>query len=333
MQEIWQKILEENPSSNFLQSPLWAEMNKELGRKLIMRTFDDRALYLGIIKDAKRGRYLEIPGGPILDWNDKPLREKLFKSILEEAKSNKCVFVRFRPQLLNTKENEALLRNTAEKNKFDLRLSPMHLHAQNTVILNLKKSEEELLMEMRRQTRYEVRRAEKFEISVLEDSSEKMLEEFHSVQSETAKRQNFVPPSKKELFAEKSSFSPKNFRLYVSRTKEGEPIAYGLIISFGKEAEYFEAASTELNRKLPGAYALLWRAIRDLKEAGFERFNLWGIAPPGVENHRYSGVTTFKTGFGGEIVEFLPAHDIVVNKLLYKFDEIIETARKKKRNL
>lgn len=331
MQETWTKVLQQNPDSNFLQSPLWAEMNKQIGHKLVVRTFEDKALYLGIIKNAKRGRYLEIPGGPIVDWSDKELIKTIFTSITEEAKKEKCVFVRFRPQLKNTEENQKYIKNLQKS--FDIRPAPMHLHAQNTVILDLRKSEDELLMAMRRQTRYEVRRSEKLEMKVVEDSSEKMLKEFHSVQTETAKRQHFVPPSEKELFAEKSAFSPDNFRLYLAKSKEGEPVAYGLILSFGKEAEYFEAASTELNRKLPGAYALLWQAIKDLKQAGFSRFNLWGIAPPNVENHRYSGVTTFKTGFGGEVVEFIPAEDLVVNKLLYKFDELIETARKKKRNL
>ena len=95
MQETWTKILQQNPDSNFLQSPLWAEMNKQIGHKLVVRTFDDKALYLGIVKNAKRGRYLEIPGGPIVDWNDKELVKKIFASITEEAKKRKmriCAF-------------------------------------------------------------------------------------------------------------------------------------------------------------------------------------------------------------------------------------------------
>ena len=209
----------------------------------------------------------------------------------------------------------------------------MHLHAQNTVILDLTKTEDELLMSMRRQTRYEVRRGEKLGLKVLEDASEAAFDDFHKVQAETAKRQNFIPPSKKELLAERTAFMPDHLKLYKVVDAENRPVAYGLILTYGNEAEYFEAASTDLNRKLPGSTALLWQAIKDLKSQGLKRFNLWGIAPPGVEHHRYSGVTTFKTGFGGEIVEFIPAQDIVISKLKYKLDELVETARKKKRNL
>ena len=334
MDESWNKIFQKYPEANFLQSPLWAETNRLVGHKLVVRTFEDRAMFLGIIKDARRGRYLEIPGGPLVDWEDQKLVKTVYESILEAAKQEKCVFVRFRPQLFRTSENEQLIKNLKKEIKgLDLRPAPMHLHAQNTILLDLSKTEEELLMSMRRQTRYEVRRAEKLNLKVVEDSSEQAFEEFHSVQAETAKRQNFIPPSKNELLAERKAFSPDHLKLYKVLDENAKPVAYGLVLIYGKEAEYFEAASTDLNRKLPGAYALLWRAISDLKALGIERFNLWGIAPPGVEHHRYSGVTTFKAGFGGEVVEFIPAQDIVVDKLKYKFDELIENVRKKKRNL
>lgn len=323
--------MKEFKEANFLQSPLWAEANRLVGHKPIARELDDKARFLALVKNARRGRYLEIPGGPLLDWSDQKLVQTVFIEITNLAKQEKCVFVRFRPQLLNTEANQKIIKSLEKS--FDLRPAPMHLHAQNTVILDLEKSEEDLLMAMRRQTRYEVRRGEKLGLKVAEDSSEKMFKEFHSVQVETAKRQGFIPPSEKELLAERTAFSPDHIKLYRVTDPENSPVAYGLILTYGEEAEYFEAASTDLNRKLPGSTALLWQAIKDLKAEKIKRFNLWGIAPPGVAHHRYSGVTTFKTGFGGRVVEFIPAQDIVINKLRYKLDELVETARKKKRNL
>jgi len=317
--------------ANFLQSPLWAETNRLIGHKPITREFGGQARFLALVKDARRGRYLEIPGGPLLDWHDKALLKAVFADIVGLARQEKCVFVRFRPQLENTEANQKLIQGL--RHSFDLRPAPMHLHAQNTVILDLDKSEDELLMAMRRQTRYEVRRGAKLGLQVTADSSEQMFKEFHAVQLETAKRQGFIPPSERELLAERTAFLPDHLRLYKVTDSENHPVAYGLILSYGAEAEYFEAASTELNRKLPGSTALLWQAIKDLKAQGIKRFNLWGIAPPGVTSHRYAGVTTFKTGFGGRVVEFIPAQDIVINRLRYKLDELVETVRKKKRNL
>ena len=338
----WKEIVQKFPEANFLQSPEYGKMNELLGERVLTEEFDGEGYALMIVRDAKRGRYLEIPCGPLLDWADAKLVGRAFARIREVAQREKCVFVRIRPQLPATEENLKLLAGLW------LVKSPMHLAAEHTVMIDLTQSEEELLAGMRRQTRYEVRRADKFGIAVERDNSEALFREFHKVQMETAKRQGFVPPSLKTLMAEREAFGDKVW-IYVARTGAAdeakqaqqktpitevrEPIAYGLIIGDEMEVDYYEAASTELNRKLPGAYALLWRVMRDMKTAGYQRFNLWGIAPAGQPNHRYAGVTTFKTGFGGDIVEYVPAHDLVISRVGYLKDLVVEKARKKRRHL
>ena len=176
-------------------------------------------------------------------------------------------FIRLRPQLLETPENLEIMKSIGAK------LAPWYLAAEHTVIIDLSQSEEQLLSNMRRQTRYEVRRADKLGIKVERGNSEKLFKEFHAVQAETAARQHFIPPDLKTLLAEREAFG-KNANIYVAKTAEGEPIAYGLILVDGDEAEYYEAASTDLNRKLPGAYALQWKIIRDLKKQGVKYYNL-----------------------------------------------------------
>ena len=326
MSSNWGKIKKAFSEANFLQSPEYGKMNEILGDKVVTEDFGGQGWALMIVRDAKRGRYLEIPCGPLIDWGDKRLAREVIQKITEVAKREKCVFVRMRPQLGATGDNSKKLE------ALGLKQSPMHLAAEHTVMISLAASEEEMLARMRRQTRYEVRRADKLGIKVEKGNSEEVFREFHAVQMETAKRQGFVPPSLKVLLAEREAFGD-DVQIYVARTAEGEPVAYGLIIGDGREADYYEAASTDLNRKLPGAYALLWQAMRDLKKAGYERFNLWGIAPAGQPGHRYAGVTTFKTGFGGEVVEYVPAHDLVISKVGYLKDYIVDTARKTRRHL
>ena len=322
----WKKIVEKYPEANFLQSPEYGKMNKILGEKVVEENFSEKGSAIMIVRDAKRGRYLEIPCGPLIDWGDKAATREVIDEIINIAKNEKCVFVRLRPQLKNSAEN------LQKMSALGLKKAPMHLAAEHTVMIDLTKPKDELLANMRRQTRYEVRRAGKLGITVEKYNSDEIFKEFQKVQAETAKRQGFVPPSLKTLLAEKKAFG-NNIIIYIAKTSEGEPVAYGLIIKSGEEGDYYEAASTELNRKLPGAYALLWKVMQDLKDEGYKRFNLWGIAPAGQPNHRYAGVTTFKTGFGGEIVEYVPAHDMIINKLGYMKDLIVETARKKKRHL
>lgn len=311
---------------NFLQSDAWKKTNELIGHKVITEKIGKDGYVQMIIKKAKRGRYMEIPGGPLINWKIEKQVEQAKEIIVKTAKENRCVFVRLRPMLMANSLNLNILK------RFGARKSPMHLAAEHTVILDLTKSEETILAEMRRQTRYEVRRADKLGIKVEKGNSKELFEEFHQIQKATALRQHFVPPDLKTLMAEREAFG-KNATIYVAKTPEGEPIAYGLILVDGEEGDYYEAASTDLNRKLPGAYALQWQVIKDLKKKGIKRYNLWGIAPPNQPHHRYAGVTTFKTGFGGEIVTYVPAHDLVINRIKYAPDFLIETIRKKRRHL
>ena len=60
--EKWQQIQVRFSEANFLQSPAWQKMNELVGHKVIIDANDD-TWCLMIVKDAKRGRYLEVPGG------------------------------------------------------------------------------------------------------------------------------------------------------------------------------------------------------------------------------------------------------------------------------
>ncbi len=319
----WTQTMQKYPEANFLQSPVWGRVNELVGHKVIIEETANYWCQM-IVKDAKRGRYLEVPGGPLVDWKNREQVEEIFLKIKAIAHQEKCVFVRLRPQLRATE--------IGQLEGLGLRKAPMHLHAEHTVILDLTKSEDDLLKEMRRQTRYEVRQADKLGIKVEWSNTEDIFREFHRVQAETATRHHFVPPDLKMLMAEREAFG-NNARLYVAKSETDAPVAYGLILIEGDEAEYFEAASTELNYKLPGAYALQWQVIRDLKALGIKRYNLWGIAPSGQTKHRYAKVTTFKRGFGGEVVEYVPAQDLVLNWARYSLNLSVETIRRKRRNL
>ena len=328
----WQSNLSRHPESNFAQSELWDEVQSRLGAKTFADVRESGATTLMIERDARRGRYLEIPCGPVLDWKKPAQVNAAFATIKSTAEQAGAIFVRFRPQLDDTPENQALLATAAEKVGLKLRPAKMHLAAEHTVLLDLTKSEADLLAAMRRQTRYDVRRAAKLGITVERRTDDAIFKEFHKIQKQTAERQHFIPPDFATLEAIHATFGD-HAPIYVARTSEGKAIAYGLILETAQEADYYEAASTSLNQKLPGAHALIWQVARDAKAAGIPRLNLWGIAPPHQPHHRYAGVTTFKTGFGGEVKNFIPAQDLIISPLQYLPNYLIETIRKKVRHL
>ncbi len=323
-------VAKNHPEANFLQTSSWGKVYELDGEKVFYLGLSERDELHGtavvILKNAKRGRYLEIPGGPILDWDHEPrFVDEFMDEIKKIAEENDCVFVRMRPNISDTQSHRDMVE------KLGLVLSPMHLHAEHTVMIDLSLTEDQLLKDMRRQTRYEVRRAEKMGIQVTYDTSKYAFSDFYNLQEQTAKRQGFIPSKRQFIMAQREAFSGAA-RIYTA-TMDGRPLAKALVIMQTPEAVYHEAASTEEGRKLPGAYALQWRVIRDAKDLGFKRYNLFGIAPPNSPDHRYAGVTTFKTGFGGDKITYLPAHDLVIRPMHYRFVHALEMIRKKHRHL
>lgn len=328
--ELDKYVFKAHPEANFLQTSAWGRVYETDGETVFYRGVkkDDTlvASALIILKPAKRGRYLEIPGGPLLDWDkDKKTLKFFLDEVRKMAVEHKCVFVRMRPNIYDTPEHEKLAQ------EMGLAKSPMHLHAEHTVMLDLTKSEDELLADMRRQTRYDVRRSAKLGIKVDYDNSKEAFDAFYDIQLKTAERQGFIPSSRKFIQAQREAFGD-NARIYTA-SLDGTVLAKGLILLQKPEAIYHEAASTDEGRKLPGAHALQWQVIKDAKEMGLKRYNLFGIAPPNSPHHRYAGVTTFKCGFGGEQVTFMPAQDLPVKKLHYKAVHTLEEIRKKRRHL
>ena len=328
--ELDKYVFKAHPEANFLQTSAWGKVYEIDGETVFYRGVkkDDAlvASALIILKPAKRGRYLEIPGGPLLDWDkDKKTLKFFLDEVRKMAIEHKCVFVRMRPNIYDTPEHEKLAQ------EMGLVRSPMHLHAEHTVMLDLTKTEDELLADMRRQTRYDVRRSAKLGIKVDYDNSKEAFDAFYDIQLKTAERQGFIPSSRKFIQAQREAFGD-NARIYTA-SLDGTVLAKGLILLQKPEAIYHEAASTDEGRKLPGAHALQWQIIKDAKEMGLKRYNLFGIAPPNSPHHRYAGVTTFKCGFGGEQVTFMPAQDLPVKKLHYKAVHTLEEIRKKRRHL
>ncbi len=320
----WNQFTKMRAEANFLQSWEWGEAHIAQGFEILRHQLvidgSVQAVVLGIIKHARRGTYLEIAGGPLVDWDNKEVVEILMAGITRYAREHECVFVRIRPQAQNV-----------DLAQYGGRSAQMHLHAEHTSILDISPGLDTLLEQMRQQTRYEVKRAARRDIEVHTENSQEALNRFTDMQAATAARQGFVPSSPAFLADVMHAFG-EHATIYEAY-KEGALLNSALVLSWGNEADYFEAASIPEARKEPGAYAILWQAILNAKTSGATRFNFWGVAPNDNPHHRYAKVTTFKRGFGGADVTYTHAHDFVIRPLAYTKNWIVETVRKRRRKL
>lgn len=324
--DLWENFLFGHTEANFLQSWYWGQFHQNLGNPIKRTGFylNDKLLgvMLSVVESAKRGRYLTVPGGPIIDWENSGLVKRFIEEIKDIARWEKCVFIRVRPQL---ESNDFSAKIFAENG---FRGAPMHFHAELTSRLDITKSEDELIVQMRKTTRYEIKKAISIGIKVTSTKDWGAIKDFYNLQIETAKRQKFVPFSYKFLYEQFKVFSQEDKSLLYRAEFEGKLLSQAFVIFYGHEAVYHYGASTEEGRKYPGAYLIQWEAIREAKKRRLTRYNFWGVAPLDDPKHRFYGVSVFKRGFGGQDFAHLHAQDLVIDSSRYTINSIIENVRK-----
>jgi lipid II:glycine glycyltransferase (peptidoglycan interpeptide bridge formation enzyme) len=328
----WEQFIASRPEANFLQSWNWGVFQQALGKKVFYLGVFDNNQQVGallVVKEvAKRGNYLAIAGGPIIDWPR--LSADQLRSIFEYLKGlahqEKCLFIRFRPQALDSAELRSQLQ------QLGVNAAPMHLTADLTLQLDLTQSEEQILSGMRKNTRYEIRHAQRQNITADISKNPAAIQPFYEHQLALAAKHHFVPFSYQFLFEQFKAFATDDQVVLISSFQGEQLLATAFVIFYNGEAVYHYGISTPANDQLAGSYACQWTAIQEAKRRGCTRYNFWGIAPKDEATHRFSGVSLFKRGFGGQEVAYLPAHDLPTSPF-YRLTHFFEKLRKQARHL
>lgn len=306
--EKWEEFVLSRDEANFLTSWNWGVFQKRLGKKVFCLGMEENSGLVGAMlvvkEEAKRGHYLAIAGGPLINWKNQAQINLFVSTVRELAREEKCVFVRVRPQIIDSKDNRALF------GSMGFGLSPMHLTADLTRQIDLTKSEEEIMIGMRKSTRYEIRKVESGKLKIEKSNNVSDIEEFYKHHLALAKKHDFVPFSYDFLYEQFRVFVKDDQAMLFHAYKGNNLLASAFVIFYGGEAVYHYGISTADNHKLPGSYACQWAAIKEAKRRGMKRYNLWGVAPENEKRHRFAGVSVFKRGFGGEDVAYMPAHDL-----------------------
>lgn len=315
----------------FLQSNEWQNILKSEGKdteKLHLPSGQDIFLIYQKIFGVK---YVFCPGGPF------KLEPEDAKFIFDYLKNKNCIFFRFEPS------------EKIPDVKYQIRKT-IDITPRATTVLDLTKTEDNLLEAMHEKTRYNIRLAEKKSLRLATGKDEKV---FLELMKETAGRDKFSLHDAEHYRAILNSPLSRQFTLF---TTEGAPAATGIWIGFGKVFTYLFGASNYKERSLMAPQLIQWEAIKIAKKLGFEEYDFFGIAPnchpdrasatserrdlstslrfarddkyEYDKRHQYAGVTRFKVNFGGKTLEKPGTFDLIISPMKYRIYGMLRKLRR-----
>jgi lipid II:glycine glycyltransferase (peptidoglycan interpeptide bridge formation enzyme) len=275
-----------------------------------------------------------VPKGPLLDWNDTPLRHRILMDLKEFAQKHNSIFIKIDPDFElgegipgNTGARENLLAGsvTNDLKEDGWHFSQEQIQFRNTVLIDLTPSENELLANMKQKTRYNVNLALRKGV-VVRTGQPADIDMLIRMYAETSVRDGFVIRGDGYYREVWNSFmfhaSPKRLDQPVAEALiaevDGEPVAAVIIFRFAGKAWYLYGMSGSTHRDKMPNYLLQWEAIKRAKAAGCIVYDLWGAPDEFVESDPLWGVFRFKEGLGGTVHRFLGAWDLPVNRMLYR---------------
>jgi lipid II:glycine glycyltransferase (peptidoglycan interpeptide bridge formation enzyme) len=187
----------------------------------------------------------------------------------------------------------------------------------NTVRLDLRRSEAELLSAMKPKTRYNVRLAERKGVRVRPGSTAD-LGLLYRLYAETSLRDGFVIRSLDYYREAWGRFMHAGLAQSFVAEVDAEPVGGLIAFRFGRTAWYMYGMSRESHREKMPNHLLQWHAILWARAQGCETYDFWGAPDELDERDRLWGVWKFKEGFGGQFVRGLGAWDYAPSPLLYR---------------
>lgn len=202
------------------------------------------------------------------------------------------------------------------------------LFTRYTFELDLTSSEEELANKQSSKTRYNVKLAAKKGVQIIEDTSEKGLEDYLVILEETTKRQGFyahTPDYFRQLWA---SMKDSGMMHIFKAVYENQVLVVWIVFVFNDVLYYPYGASSSEHREVMASNLMMWEVIRFGKAQGCKSFDMWGsLGPNPDEKSPWNGFHRFKKGYGGELVEFIGTYDLINDYPIYKIYTLVESLR------
>lgn len=314
----------------FLQSWEWWEF-QELAWKKIIRYWiyrEDKLVWVFLVIKivAKRWNYFFVPHWPLIKWDFFVVLRSILSDLKYNAEAENMSFIRFNSAVSNTLDNKKCFKKLGFKN------APMHEHAEDTHLLNLRESEEQLLNNIKKKDRYYINRAIKEWVHIRIDNKIDHIETLIEMHHNHAHRTN----GKKTYSAFSTEFIKNLYKVFwnnistISASYDWKIESILMTIKFWKTCVYYVAASDIKHPKFSPNYLCQWEAIKKARRDECILYNFWWISPDNNPKHPIAWVTKFKRKFAWYDYSLLHAQDLILSPKYY-VNWLIETFRRIKR--
>lgn len=301
-------------SGSFLQAWQWGELQRQYSnkdiRRFVVKNGDDIILAAQVITMPlfSSANYLYLPYGPVIKDGQNDNVVNFFITEIKKLFPH-SLFIRIEPKF---KLNQVI-------GKKSINIQPAR-----TLVIDLKPSDTEILEAMHPKTRYNIKVAQKHNVEIQKEMAGTSEHKNFYTQAidlilETAKRQgyhthpfgyyntivNFFGPHRQATDVTVSIYSA----IYA-----GMIVATGLMVDFGKTRTYLFGGSSNEHRNTMAPYLLHYTAMIDAKKLGLTGYDFDGLE---TSVGKEAGFARFKLGFGGEVLEYSGAYDIISKPSTY----------------
>ncbi|WKZ27539.1 MAG: peptidoglycan bridge formation glycyltransferase FemA/FemB family protein [Candidatus Dojkabacteria bacterium] len=333
---LWNTFVDNSPWGDILQYWQWGEVKKTEGwEPLRYAIFEADKIILAaqcLIKEAGLlGKYLYIAHGPVFQSVDDLQKALPFfvEHLSRVAKRLSCFTIEIEPKLGYLIDTDKLSKNIepfvdekAIQIFYDAGFvyTGRNMQPKYKLLYDLEKTEQELLSQMKKNTRYNINYAQKKGVVInryLPNSNviSKKLNEFYGLLKEMQARAAGYPIRPFSTFAALvAEFKETNAIEIFEAEYEKEVIVMNISERTKHWASSFYAGSNRKHANVKASYLLRWSSVMAAKDSGCKVYDFWGIIP-GSKQHQ--GYSDNKLSFGGARIDHIGILALPVNQIRF----------------
>lgn len=303
----WDVFVSAQTLGHHVQTSLWGQVKSTLGYRTlrVIVSEDDRIVGGGQFLIRHLMPLISIAymsKGPIFSKQDPALVQIIIDQLKQAARTNHFLLIVIQ-SATNDREFETFMMDHGFRQSW-LELSPTA-----TILQDLSQDSQEILKQMKRQTRQNIKRSAREGITTRE-GTEADLPTFYQLHATTSQRQGFTPYPQEYFNRMWHVFSKRGWISLIFAEYQGTPVSALLLVSFGDTViPKILGWSGEHAKRRPND-AVFWAAMQWAKDHGYHYFDMEGVDREGAEL-KLAGEPLpealrrtpdfFKYGYGGNV--------------------------------